>query len=243
MAKKAKAAKKAPRKRSSGGKKALIMKKIEWMPISNSHNSMFTDKMVSTLEKRIRRDPALWVFYGPNGKVTWAEPAEQGTAKLRAWVAMNKKKHWFEKFGVYTISKRAYMSDIDALASRLVSSSGNMQMKPKNFMRAKNTGEEVKRDMNQWANTEMRKINRGLKPLERKYKRSMARLDTKEHKLRKRYMKRIEKAKDSMRQKKLRVERDKKVMQLKMQRKKLQPWRNSINMWNSKLKSFQDVKF
>ncbi|MFI5412566.1 MAG: hypothetical protein ACHQX1_01610 [Candidatus Micrarchaeales archaeon] len=238
----AKKAAKAPKKRSSGGRKALIMKRIEWMPISNSHNSMFTDRMVMSLEKRIRKDPALWVFYGPNGKVTWAEPAENGTAKLRAWVKMNKKKHWFEKFGVYTISKRAYMSDIDALASRLISS-GSMPMKPKNFMRAKNTGEEVKRDMNQWANTEMKKINRSLKPMERKYKKSLWRLDKKEEKLRKRYMKRIEKAKDGMRQKKLRTERDKKVMQLKMQRKKLDPWRKNIVMWNSKLKSFQNVKF
>jgi exonuclease VII large subunit len=89
----------------------------------------------------------------------------------------------------------------------------------------------------------LRSINRSLSPLERKYKKSIARLDKHEKSLRKRFGKKIEKAKVASKQKSLRVQRDKKIEKLRVQRKRLKPLRDNIVKWQAKARSFEGIRF
>ncbi len=218
--------------------KAFVAKKIEWLQIENPQNKWYTDKLLQILDRRVRTDPMLFVLYS-NGRIFWIGQSDKGISKLRTQVLANKKKRSWDSFAIYTIANRSYLNDAEALATRIAM---HAKIGYKNFTRAKNTTEDVKKDMRTWANAEIRMASRSLRPLERKYKKTLWRLDTKEKKIRKSYLKRIEKAKDAMRQKRLRAERDRKISVLKTQRKKLSPWRQSIAVWQARVRSFQNIK-
>lgn len=217
---------------------ALVAKKIEWLPIDNPQNKMYTDKLLSMLDRRVKRDPMLYVLYR-NGRMVRIGQSDQGMSKLKSIAMDNKKKKTWDKFAIYTISKRAYLNDVEALANRIAM---DQRLGWRNFARARNTTEDIKADIRKWASTEIRGIERTLRPLDRKYRKSMQRFDTKEKKLRKGFGKRIDKAKDAARQKALRMDRDKRIMKLRMERKKLAPWRQSIVSWQAKIRSFQATK-
>ena len=217
---------------------ALVAKKIEWLPIAHPQNKMYTDRLLWILDKRVKKDPMLFVLYN-NGRIVWIGQSDQGMSKLKSQAMANKKKKWWDRFAIYTISNRAYLNDVEALATRIAM---HEKIGYKNFAKAKNTTEDVKKDVRNWANAEIKTVNRSLRPLEKKYKRAVSKLDIKEKKLRKKYLKRIEKAKDKKRQVSLRVERDKKINELRMQRKKLAPWRQSITAWQAKIRSFESIK-
>ncbi len=234
MAKKQKA-----KKTSKPKNDAVVTWKMEWFPASLSQNAMYSDQLLNILGKRVRRAPFVYSAYN-HGKLVWIGSSPEGMSKheIGMWKAQIKK-HTFDRFSVYTLAKRKQANDLETLAWHIAfpgKSSG------KNFARAKNLGDVARRDVKHWATTESRKIQRTLRPLERKYNKSVRRLEVKEHKLRKSYGKRIDKAKDKGRQKKFRAERDKKLKWVSMERKKLHPWRNSIAQWAAKWRTFQNLK-
>lgn len=217
---------------------AFVQKKIEWIPIDNPQNKAYTDKLLQILDRRVRNDPVLFVLYN-NGRIVWIGQSDKGVSGMRTHVLANKKRKSWDKFAIYTIANRAYLNDAEALATRIAM---HEKIGYKNFTRAKNTTEEIKKDMRKWANAEIRVVNRSLRPLERKYSRAMFRLDSRERQIRKSYLKRIEKAKEKKRQNKLRAERDKRIEALRMQRKKLAPLRQNILTWQAKMRSFQNIR-
>lgn len=221
---------------SMAKQQALVAKKIEMVPIDNSQNKQYTDKLVSVLDKRLKKDPLLFVLYN-NGRIVSVGQSDQGILKLKSQVAANKRKRSWDRLAIYTLSNRAYLNDVEALVTRLA-----MRQSGRNFARAKNALDVVKKDMRTWAGSEIRVINRSLFPLERRYKKAMARFDSREERLRKRYQKRIEHAKDKARQRSLRSERDRKISELRTQRKRLAPWREEIARWQAKARSFQNIR-
>ncbi len=238
MAKGEKAKAKAKPKASRPKNDSLVTWKIEWFPATLSQNKMYTDKLVNILDKRIRRTPLLYATYN-HGRLASIGQSDQGISKLKGQIIANKNRASFDRFAIYTLAKRRQLNDLEALATHIAwpqKSSG------KNFVRAKNLGDHVRKDVRAWSSGEARKINRTLRPLERRYARSMKSFDKKETRIRKTYLKRIDKAKDKNRQRHLRAERDRKLKVISNQRKRLQPWRNAINSWNAKLKVFQNTK-
>ncbi len=221
-----------------GKPQTLVSKKIELLPIERSQNKMYSNKLLAVLDKRVRKDPALLVFYR-NGRVV-AMDVSDGISRLKGMVAANRKKRTWDRFAIYTLANRAFLNDVQALATRIAMDD---RIALKNFAKAKNTTEDVKRDINKWATGEVRSIDRSLTPLTRKYKKSVARLDVQEARLRKGFSKRIEKARDAARQKKLRAERDRRIEKLKVQRRKLGPLRESILKLQALESTFDDVKF
>lgn len=196
-------------------------------------------RLLAFLDKRVKKDPALFVLYR-NGRVVAMDRSDQGVSKLKSMAVANTKKRLWDKFAVYTLANRAYLNDVEALATRIAMS---QKIALKNFAKAKNTTEDVKRDINKWASSEVKTINRSLSPLEHKYRKGLSRLDAQEKKLRKSFMKKIDRAKGKSRRKSLRAQRDKRIEQLRMQRKRLAPLRKSILSWQAKLRSFDSVKF
>lgn len=215
-----------------------MAKKIEGLPISNPQNSQYTDRLLTILDRRVRKDPVLFVLYN-NGRISGIGQSDKGVARLKSQAAANKKKRAFDRFDVYTLSDGAYLNDIEAIAGRMLS---HNKAGVRNFAKAKNTTEEVKSDVRKWASSEERRVNRHLRPVERKYKTDIARLDRQEHHLRKRYAKRIEHARDQKRQRTLREERDKKITSLRVQRKRLAPLRSRIASLQAEVRSFQSVR-
>lgn len=216
---------------------AFVQKKIEWLPIDNP-NKAYTDKLLQILDRRVRNDPVLFVLYD-NGRIVWIGQSDRGVAAMKTRVLANKKRKSWDSFAIYTIANRAYLNDAEALATRIAM---HEKIGYKNFTRAKNTTEDVKKDIRKWANAEIRVVSRSLRPIERRYNRAMQRLDTKEKRLRKSFLQRIEKAKDKKRQSKLRTERDRRIDALRVQRKRLAPWRQNINNLQAKIRSFQNIR-
>lgn len=218
---------------------ALVTWRMESFPIAVSQNKLYTDKLLGILDRRVRRNPAVFSYYN-RGRLVWLGSSQQGiTPQVKAGIMREAKKRSFDRFSVYTLAKRRHANDIEALAAHVAWPEKSAS---KNFAKAKNLGEVVRRDVRQWSSQEARKINRGLKPLIRRYDKTLKKLDKQEEKLRKSYGKRIEKAKDAVRQKKLRLERDKRVNVLKAQRKRLQPLRNEIAKREAELKTFINLK-
>lgn len=217
---------------------AFVQKKIELLPIDNPQNKAYTDKLLQILDRRIRNDPVLFVLYN-NGRIVWIGQSDRGVSRMRTQVLANKKRRSWDTFAIYTIAKRAYLNDAEALATRIAM---HEKIGYKNFTRAKNTTEDVKKDIMKWANAEIRTANRSLRPIERKYNRAMLRLDSREKGIRKSYLKKIEKAKDKNRQNRLRAEREKRIEALRILRKKLAPLRQNIATWQAKIRSFQNIR-
>ncbi len=217
---------------------ALVTWRIESFPISVSQNKLYTDRLVGILDRRIRRNPTIYSLYS-RGRLVEIGSSDQGIQRLRGVVQANKKKARFDRFAVYTLAKRRHANDIEALARRIAFPQDGSA---KNFAKARNLGEVVRRDVRQWSTAETRRINRALRPMERKYAKSVRRLEKQEARLRKSYSKRIEKARDAMRQKKLRTERDKRINSLKVQRRRLQPLRNNILQRQAELRTFQNLE-
>ncbi len=216
---------------------ALVTWKMEWFPVQVPQNKQYTDRLVSIVEKRVRRTPVIYALYN-HGRLVNVGQSDQGIARMKNQINSNKKRMWFDRFAIYTLAKRRQLNDVEALMNRIMWP----QKAGKNFMRARNLADPVRGDVRRWASAESRKITRTLRPLERKLNRSANQLDRKEKRIRKSYLKRIEKAKDKNRQRHLRSERDKRLKVLNTARKRLQPWRNAIVQWNAKLKTFQNLK-
>ena len=88
-----------------GKPQALVSKRIEQLPISRSQNKMYSDRLLSVLDKRVRNDPALFVFYR-NGRVVGMDRSDQGISKFRSIVEVNKNAvlhNYSECFGFSTI--------------------------------------------------------------------------------------------------------------------------------------------
>jgi hypothetical protein len=217
---------------------AFVQKKIELLPIDNPQNKAYTDKLLRILDRRIRNDPVLFVLYN-NGRIVQIGQSDRGVSRMRTQVLANKKRRSWDTFAIYTIANRAYLNDAEALATRIAM---HEKIGYKNFTRAKNTTEDVKKDIMKWANAEIRTASRSLSPIERKYNRAMLRLDSREKSIRKSYLKRIEKAKDKNRQNRLRAEREKRIEALRILRKKLAPLRQNIATWQAKIRSFQNIR-
>jgi hypothetical protein len=216
---------------------ALVTWRMEWFPVQVPQNKLYTDKLVSILEKRVRRAPTLYALYN-RGRLVGVGQSDSGITRLKAAVQANKKRAQFDRFALYTLAKRRHLNDIEAITTRIMWP----QRAQRNFARAKNLGDVARRDVRSWSISETRRINRSLRPLERRYESTRRRLDKKEVQIRKRYLKRIEKAKDKARQRSLRSERDRKLKAISTQRRSLQPWRNSILSWQAKARSFQSIK-
>ncbi len=218
---------------------ALVTWRMESFPISVSQNKMYTDRLVTILDRRVRRTPAVLSYY-KQGRLVWLGSTQQGiTPQVRAGILKQARARSFDRFSIYTLAKRRHANDIEALATHIAMPD---RASAKNFTRARNLGDVVRRDVRQWASGEARKVNRALRPMERKLNSSVRRLDKQEKRLRKSYGKRIDKAKDAMRQKKLRAERDRRISVLNTQRKRLQPLRANIAKRQAELRSFQNIK-
>lgn len=233
MAEEAKKANKPKRPKQD----ALVTWRMEWFPVQNSQNKMYTDKLVGILDKRVRKTPVIFALYN-HGRPVFVGQSEQGVSRLRAHINSNKKRMWFDRLALYTLAKRRQLNDVEALMNRIMWP----QKQGKNFMRAKNLADPVKRDVKVWAWQESKKINRALRPLEKKLNRTVTKLDRKETKIRKVYARKIERAKDKNKQRHLRSVRDQKLKIISAERKRLQPWRNNITQWTAKLRTFQNMK-
>ncbi len=214
---------------------ALIAKRIEWLPIKSGE---FSDRMLKALDKNIRKQPIVYGLF-KNGKLVVVGQSE-GLGKLRSYIMSNKKKQWWDRFAIYTLSKRKYLNDIEALTVRM---SWPTKAAAKNFTRASNMTNSVKGDVNKWINGQMKGTARTLRPMEKRYSRIRKKLEGKANKLRKTYMKRIMKAKDIKIQKRLRAERDKRLKDIGAQVKKLYPWQKNITMLQRKMRELQKLKF
>lgn len=218
--------------------KALIVKKIEKLPIEHPANRLYTDKLLSILHNRVRNEPVLFVLYNKS-KIVGIGHSEQGVIKLRTEAIRNKKRRWWDRFTIFAVTDPGYLNDVEALAKHIAM---HEKIGYGNFTRAKNFTEKVRSDVKAWTATEMRTINRSLKPAEKKYHTTLSRINAKEEKIRKQYAKRIEKAKDKRRQISLRKQRDTRIERLRVERKALAPLRYSIASMQAKIQSFQNVK-
>ncbi len=216
---------------------ALVTWRMEWFPVQVPQNKMYTDKLVSILDKRVRRAPVVYALYN-KGRLVEVGQSDSGIAKVKAAVQANKRKARFDRLAVYTLAKRRHLNDFSALAVRIAWPQKQMR----NFTRARDLGDVARRDVRQWASSEARRADRSRRPLERRYNSTRRRLDTQEVRIRKSYLKRIERARDAVRQRSLRAERDRRLKSISVQRKRLQPMRNSIAMWQAKARSFQSIK-
>jgi hypothetical protein len=217
----------------------LVTWRMESFPISVSQNKAYTDRLVGILDRRVRRNPAVLSYYN-RGRLVWLGSTQQGiTPQVRSGILREARKHSFDRFSVYTLAKRRHANDIEALARRIAFPE---QAATRNFTRARDLGDVVRRDVRQWATNETRRINRSLRPMERRLDQTSRRLDRQEERLRKSYSKRIERASDAARQKKLRTERDRRISVLSTQRRRLQPLRNQIAQRQAELRSFQNIK-
>lgn len=218
--------------------KALIVKRIEKLPIEHPANRMYSDKLLSILHNRIKREPVLFVLFNKS-KIVGIGHSEDGIARLRSQAMSNRKRRWWDKFTVYAVTDPGYLNDVEALATHIAM---HEKIGYRSFAKAKNFTEKVKQDVKAWTATEIRVINRSLKPMEKKYHRTLSRIDAKEKKVRKAYAKRIEKTEDKRRQNSLRKQRDKKIDRLRAERKALAPLRYNIASMQAKIQSFQNIK-
>lgn len=217
----------------------LIVKKIEEFPVELANNKLYTTQLLQILDKNVRRDPVIYALYN-HGKLVWIGSTE-GIVGLKSMVLKNMKKKTWDRFALYSVSNRKYIPDLVALASRLALPA---KAAGTHFTRAQNAADEVKRGINKWTGLQIKGINRTLKPTVRKYNVWTRRFDVKENRIRKGFGKRIDRAKDQVRQKAYRVARDKKLKELSKQRAKLlQPLRKSIGEWQSKMRSFEKIRF
>jgi hypothetical protein len=216
----------------------LIVRKIEGFPIELAGNKLYTEKLLQVLDKKVRKAPIIYAFYN-HGRMVWMDSAE-GIARMRTAAMKNMKKRVWDKFTIYTVSNRRYVPDLVTLARRIA---GQTQTAG-NFTRAQNAAEDVKRDINKWTGAQMKSINRTLKPTIRKYDVWTRRFDVRDARIRKSFGKRIDRAKDQMKQKAYRMARDKRLKELNKQRAKvLLPLRKNIGMWQAKMRSFQRIRF
>ena len=216
---------------------ALVTWRMESFPIYLPANRLYTDKLVGILDKRVRRNPVVYSLYSRGRLIEIG--SSDGIQRLKSAVQANKKRFRFDRFAVYTLSKRRHVSDIEALARRIAFPA---ETAAKSFTRAKNLGDVVRKDVRHWSVSEEKRINRSLRPMQKKFDRSLMKLDRQEERLRKSYSKRIEKAKDAVRQKRLRLERDKRFNVLRVQRRKLQPLRKAIAQREAELRTFLNMK-
>ena len=97
---------------------ALVLKRIEKLPIEHPASKMYMDKLLSIIDRRVRREPVLFVLYN-KGRMVWIGNSEQGIAKLKSQAMANRKRRWWDKFTVFTLSKGAYLNDVEAIATHI----------------------------------------------------------------------------------------------------------------------------
>ncbi len=217
---------------------ALVTWRMESFPVSVSQNKLYTDRLVNILDRRIRRNPTVYSLYS-RGRLVEIGSSDRGIQRLRSAVQANKKRVRFDRFAIYTLAKRRHANDIEALARRIAFPQDSST---RNFARARNLGDVVRRDVRQWSTSESRRITRSLRPMERRLASTTRRLDSQEARLRKSYSRRIEQARDAMRQKRLRIERDRRITTLNVQRRRLQPLRENIAKRQSELRTYLNLK-
>lgn len=218
---------------------ALVTWRMESFPISVSQNKMYTDRLVNILDRRVRRNPVVLSYYN-KGKLVWVGSTQQGiTPQMRAGILREARKRSFDRFSVYTLAKRRHANDIEALTRRIAFPRTSAS---KNFTRARDLGDVVRRDVRQWAASETRRINRSLRPMERRLGSTERRIDRQESRLRKSFSRRIDRARDAARQRSLRTERDRRISALAVQRRRLQPLRQNIARRREELRAYQNLR-